>query len=341
MNSNDGERLKSYLGSLTLVSALAFGATHSPSTWTSHPHDALNDAHLAAFAAAWLACLAVVRPNIHKLSHRIAALGVAGVVATAAMFAVDLHCLQGPFEALDPLVKNYWYNGVDEGRPVWQLSIGDASAGLAQPVVGFIGALLAISRTRGAERHRWITFAYLLGMLSLSAVFVIREATTASVLSLPGTAFLCEFALVRARKVSFLPIRVVATTSALLIMAPAYAAPALVIPADPRLINAISSSDLCVTRSELDKLATLPPSNLATPLDITPAILAGTPHRMIAGGYHRNASAIRDVILLFMGPPSQGRAILKSGTSTISSSAPTRPNWSGGPIMAPKDCRQN
>jgi hypothetical protein len=81
-------------------------------------------------------------------------------------------------------------------------------------------------------------------------------------------------------------------------------------PADPRLLNAMSSSDSCLKRSELDKLATLPPSNLATPLDITPAILAGTPHRMIAGGYHRNADGIKDVILLFMGPPEKARQIL-------------------------------
>jgi hypothetical protein len=171
--------------------------------------------------------------------------------------------------------------------------------------------MLAVSKARHEERYGWITFTYLLGALTLSAVFVIREATTASVLSLPGTAFLCEFALVRARKVSLMPVRAIATTGALLIMAPAYAAPALVIPADPRLVNAIGSSDSCLKKSELDKLAALPPSNLATPLDITPAILAGTPHRMIAGGYHRNADAIRDVILLFMRPPAQGREILE------------------------------
>ena len=86
--------------------------------------------------------------------------------------------------------------------------------------------------------------------------------------------------------------------------------PALVMPADPRLINAMASSDSCVTKSELDKLATLPPSNLATPLDITPAILAGTPHKMIAGGYHRNNAGIHDVIMLFMGPMDGARQIL-------------------------------
>jgi hypothetical protein len=226
------------------------------------------------------------------------------------MFAVDIHALEAPFSALDPVVRNYWYNGVDEGMPVWKLAPVNAAAGLAQPVVGLIGALVAISRTRAAERYAWIMFAYLLGAITLSAVFVIREVMTGSVLSLVGTAYLCELALTRARKLSAVPVRAVATVGALLIMTPAYAAPALMVPADPRVVRAFASSDECVKKSELDRLATIAPSNLATPLDITPAILAGTPHRMIAGGYHRNDAGIHDVVMLFAGPANGAREIL-------------------------------
>jgi hypothetical protein len=311
LDASAGQRLKSYLGALALGSLVLFVGTHAPSTWLAHPHDALNDAHLAAFGAAWLCCLAAVRPGVTDQRVRIGLLALAGLVAGAAMFAVDAHALAGPFSSLDPLVRSYWYNGVDEGRPVWELAWNDAAAGLAQPVVGLVGALFAISRTKGEQRYAWIMFAYLLGAITLSAIFVIREATTASVLSLAGTAYMCEVALRRARKLSVMPVRVVATTAALTIMAPAYAAPALVMPADPRLIKAMGESDSCLKRKELDKLDALPVSNLATPLDITPAMLAGTPHRMIAGGYHRNDAGIHDVILLFMGPVDRAPAILK------------------------------
>jgi len=51
-------------------------------------------------------------------------------------------------------------------------------------------------------------------------------------------------------------------------------------------------------------------TNLGAPLDITAAILANTHQRAIAGGYHRMPDAIRDVILLFMMPPDEGRQIL-------------------------------
>ena len=305
-----GERLKAYLGALALGSAALFAATHLPSAWNAHPHDVLNDADLAAFAAAWLACTIAVRADIKSRWSRALALAAAATASLAAMFAVDVHALQGPFSSLDPFVRTYWYNGVDEGMPVWKLAPATAAAGFAQPVVGLVGALVAICRTRGEERYAWIMFVCLLGAITLSAVFVIREVMTGSVLSLAGTAYLCELALTRARKLSAVPVRAVATVGALLIMTPAYAAPALMVPADPRAIRAFASSDECVNKSELDKLATLPPANLATPLDITPAILAGTPHRMIAGGYHRNGAGIRDVVMLFAGPTSGAREIV-------------------------------
>lgn len=310
LDASAAERLKSYLGALTLGSAALFAATHLPATWTVHPHDVLNDAHLAAFASAWLSSLLMARPGVESRWSRLAVLAALGAISACAMFAVDIHALDGPFSSLDPFVRAYWYNGVDEGMPVWRLSLGNAAAGLAQPAVGLIGALFAIARSRGAERYSWLMFAYLLGAITLSTLFVIREAMTASVLSLAGTAYLCDLALTRARTVSMVPARVVATTGALFIMAPAYAAPALVAPADPRAIKAMRSSDSCVTKSELDKLASIPPSNLATPLDITTAILAATPHRMIAGAYHRNDAGIHDVIMMFMGPTSAAREIL-------------------------------
>lgn len=310
LDASAGERLRSYLGALAAGSVALFALTHAPSTWFAHPHDAVNDAHLAGFCAAWLCCLAAVRANIANRWTRAALLAFAGAVTLGAAFLVDLHFLSGPFSSLDPVVRNYWYNGVDEGRPVWELAPIDAAAGLAQPIVGLVGALIAVWNAPAAQRREWIIFAYLLGAMTLSGVFVIREATYASVVSLPGTAFLCEFALQRARKLSLLPVRVVATTASVFIMAPAYAAPALVIPSVPHLPPEIASADDCVRHSELKKLDSLPVTTLGAPLDITAAILANTHQRAIAGGYHRMPGAIRDVILLFMMPPEEGRQIL-------------------------------
>lgn len=310
LKASEGERLKTYLAALAGASALLFGVTHLPSVWLSHPHDVLNIAHLAGFAVAAIVSWFAVRPTVADIRLRLAVLAGIGIAALAVMFAVDPHFLQGPFSSLDPLVANLWYQGVDEGMPLWRLAPGDIAAGFAQPLVGLAGALVAIWKGPREHREGWIAFAYLLFAVTLSAVFVIREATTASTLSLPGTAFLCDMALRRARTVSLMPLRVFATTGAVFIMAPAYAAPALVMPADTRLINAMQSSDSCVVRSQVMKLDSLPASNLAVPLDITPAILASTHHRAIASGYHRNDGGIHDVIMTFAGDLATSKEIM-------------------------------
>jgi hypothetical protein len=107
------------------------------------------------------------------------------------------------------------------------------------------------------------------------------------------------------------PVRIVATVGALFIMTPAYAAPALMMPANPELTKAWSQADSCTERSQIEKLDTLPASNLAVPLDITPALLASSHHRAIASGYHRNNDGIHDVIVTFAGPLSSARQVIR------------------------------
>ena len=41
-------------------------------------------------------------------------------------------------------------------------------------------------------------------------------------------------------------------------------------------------------------------------------ILVSTPHSVVAGGYHRNDEAMRDVISAYMGPPERARALVKA-----------------------------
>jgi hypothetical protein len=304
------QRLKSYLAALTVATVAVFGLTHAPSTWQTYPHDALTPAHFSAFATAWLCCHLGMRSDFANVWKRLAVLAGAGALTVAATFTVDPHFLQAPFAALDPIVRDLWYNAVDEGQPVWKLQLSTAAQALAQPLVGLAGALFAIRMAPAKQRDSWLAFAWLLFAGTIMSCCVVREATTVSVLSVPGTAFLCTCALRRARTVSLMPLRAVATAGALCIMTPAYAVPATLTPSNPRLSRATAASDACVTRTEIEKLNQLPPSNLAVPMDITPPILVMTPHTAIASGYHRNVSGIRDTILLFVSKPDQAREIV-------------------------------
>jgi len=306
----NGERLKAYLGSLACVSVALFALTHAPAAWTAHPHDVLTSAHLAGFAAAFCCCQFAVRPSVANWRWRLAALGAAGAVALLVMFAVDPHWVQAPFGSLDPVVKRLWYDGILEGQPVWHLGAGQAATQMAQPVVGLIGALIAIRTSSEAQRDGWKAYAFMLCAIAFASVLVVREASIASVIALPGAAFLCEFGFARARRMSLMPARVLATGAAALVMVPAFALSAATVSSGPARTMPNADSGPCFSRSQLAPLASLPGGIIAAPLDITPAILAETPHRAIGSSHHRNQAGIRDIGLLFTGTAAQEREIL-------------------------------
>jgi hypothetical protein len=207
------------------------------------------------------------------------------------------------------LVREFWYNRVDEGLPIWQVEWGQGAMGLAQPLVGLAGALLGLRRSSGLQRTRWATYFFLLSGATLCGVCVLRSLTTASIIALPGTALLCQLAFRRAQKLSLMPLRAAATAGALCIMTPAYAFPLTVVKTDKKVIKAVDYGDLCIRRTEIEKLRALPTGQIAAPLDITPAILVSTPHSAIASGHHRNITGMRDVIRMFMMKPDEGARI--------------------------------
>ncbi len=57
-------------------------------------------------------------------------------------------------------------------------------------------------------------------------------------------------------------------------------------------------------------VAKLPPATVFTFGDLAPRLIAVTPHRSIAGPYHRNGRAIVDVMMAFRGSADEAHAIL-------------------------------
>jgi hypothetical protein len=304
------KRLTSYLGSLTVSSLLLFILTHAPSAWMSQPGDVVTPAHLAAFVVAWLGCSLAARLGPAQLGARVASLALVGGLTVGTMFAIDPQWVQGPFGSLDPLVRRLWYDHVHEGLPAWKLPWNEWAILVAQPLVGVIGGAVAFVRSSGGSRRLWAIYLFVLFAMTFEGLFVIRTETTASVLAMPATAYLCQLALRRAQRLSLLPARVVATAGALFIMAPAYAVPLTVAKENKGFERVADAGNECVAKDQLDALRQLPTGEIAAPLDITPAILMETEHHAIATGHHRNAGGMHDVIALFLYPPAEGAKIL-------------------------------
>ena len=66
----------------------------------------------------------------------------------------------------------------------------------------------------------------------------------------------------------------------------------------------------CESAAAMESLRRLPKARIMAGLHISPAILQHTPHHLAGAGYHRNQSAIKDIITAFTGSPASARRIL-------------------------------
>ena len=274
--------------------------------------DAIAPVWIVALGVALVGCIVALAPHRLTPVARLAIMAAGGAAGLALLRLAAPQCLAGPFATLDPLVYRFWYQNVSEGLPIWQQLPGPAAMTIGFPMFGLIGAALAWRGAQGRQRERWtIVLALAFASLGLS-LLVVRTGATANAIALPGGAVLLYRLLARARAIQLVLRRTAATAGAFLLATPGIAASALLemptegatLAADPRG----AQRAVCHRGREAADYARLPAARLFAPLDITPAILAHTPHRAIASGYHRNSAAIHDVIATFLAGPEEARA---------------------------------
>ncbi|TCP35709.1 hypothetical protein [Sphingomonas sp. BK235] len=293
--------------------------------WAQPACDAMAPAWLATLWLAAAALTAATALGGRGLAVRLAGLSAAGALTAAALLVAAPDCLAGPFATLPPLVYRDWYLKVLEGRPLWEQPHTLVVAVLGLPVAGLIGGVLAWRRLppralTAAARERWAVYLLLLVASIAVAVAVGRATATANALAVPGAAVLLATMLRRARALRTAPARVVATLAALLLASPGQVAGVALI----LLPGAVERARLpghrapCNAASDVRALAALPPAIVFAPLDVTPELLVSTRHRAVAGGYHRGARAIEQVLLGFTLPPERARrAVAASGASYL------------------------
>ena len=277
------------------------------------------------FAALGTTVLRYMRPQ-----PPIAVIGafvVIGAGGIALFGAASPACLTTPFGSLDPLVRDYWYLNVSEGRPVWEQTPTIIPA-LLQLALAFAVAVRLWARAPFERREQLLEFVLLFAGTLALGFLVARSLAFASLLATIPLAWLLGEALYRLRSARRALPRVavgVATILALLPMAPVALAQnfASTQAAEHRLsaqvrgdgrdapasLIAESSCKLQDSAARLDKL---PRGTVFAPLDIGPSVLLETKHDVIATGHHRAEAAMHDVIGAFLVEPKVSRRILRS-----------------------------
>ncbi len=197
--------------------------------------------------------------------------------------------------ALDPRIKAWWLDAVTEAQPLWKvLSLHPAMAAghYATPLLGLLSIAAAVRRS-GLGRGTALVAAFL-GAAFLVSVWQVRGSMFSIPLAvIPLSAFVAGWRLRASGAVPaattlkmlaawLLSFNVVwsaaagAVAGALSAKAPAAAAEAAILP------------DPCQDAADFAALAAMPATTVLIVSNLGAPVLRYTPHRVLAGPYHRN-----------------------------------------------------
>ncbi|SMH31714.1 GtrA family protein [Mesorhizobium australicum] len=301
-----------------IVAAAAFLVTVPPSRWGLPACDAysLAQGSVAVLAGLGLAAIAALRPLSASLGRRLAALALLGAVVGALVVLAFPQCLADPYASLDPRLKRLWLDGVTEAQPLFQIAASDPAMLLtwyATPLVAMlvlvlsalrhgirrvdtiVGALLVAAVLVSAWQVRGALFSVALAAIPLSGWIASRRERATGAPS--GTATL---ALAAAWILSF---NAVWSTAGSRIFAPA---------ATPEATLAAAPPGACYRSEDYVALAALAPTTVVSVSNLGSAILAWTPHRALAGSYHRNVAGNLAALDMLLADPQAAEALARN-----------------------------
>jgi hypothetical protein len=283
--------------------------------------DALAPAYLISFTAAGLTCalLPAALPPGARWLKVLASLALLGAAALATVAAYP-QCALGPLKGIDPRLAD-WLRHISEARPATMLLTREPGVALGMsvfPVVGFVAAAISLaSREHRARLGAWLLF-FIVGGGAVLTVFVQMRATiSVSALAAVAAAVLAAEVLPRVRAIKGTLPRILATAGLLIglsgagALAAAYGAGKVLKPSEfAQNRNETKAKRLCNFRATLLPLNQIPPATLANVLNMGPALLLHTHHRVIGGPYHRDPDMLVDNERLWRSDDKEARAIL-------------------------------
>ena len=250
---------------------------------------------------------------------RVGLLALAGGGALAVYLALDPACIHGPFAAMNPAVKPFWFDRIQEVQPLGRMMILQRGPAIAAAILLFLSlasALYLIARqlrVAGAWRlPDTPTLLIVAGVIeaAITAWFAWRMQDYVYWLGLPAFAAALSWLAARRLKNLMLP-----SVVAALVLSPAALGAAVenginaVGVVKPHLVN---PGPRCFARWNYRQLAALPPGNVMAPQDLGPFILVYTRDSAVIAPYHRMSNEILAVHNVWNAPPALAEARVRA-----------------------------
>ena len=309
-------RLVAAIQALAVVSAGLFLATRGFADLANHC-DAISPIHLAAFCwgAAAISAAHFWRPGSRPVL--LAGLGAAGLGALAILGAAAPQCATGTFDMLDPVVRRFWYDNVQEGKPIFSTRWHLAAQYTLPALIGLIATLRLARRSAGDARRWWIFYGAVLAGAFAISIMVARAASVAGVLAVIPLGWQLSLWLAALKRPPNPLLRVgeLVAFAALMMVVLLPVVPVMAIENlfddEPGITKDEAQVAIgCNARMAKGALDALPAGAVLAPLDLGPDLLISTDRSVLATGHHRGAPAMRLVIDAFSGSPDRARAIM-------------------------------
>jgi len=283
-------------GATLAASALAvFVIQTPPARWTFAACDALaiNTTVGLCIAGAGIV-LAVSATQGRGLPLRLLALSLAAAAAAGAYLWLDPACLQGPFGEVDPRIKPFWLNNVQEVLPINRIWRGKPAEAV-EMVASFSLATCCWIWLGFRKEFRLSVAWWLMGALLISAMvsglLAVRMQNYAQWFAAPLVAAAAADIARRYAKDAML-----VTAAAALALSPIVIATASTYSYNrivPPKAGKKRPKDLCFTAAAYNGLAKIgPPGLVMGDIDLGPFVVAHTQHSALAAPYHRLSRGI-------------------------------------------------
>jgi MFS family permease len=301
---------------ITLAAGSAFGFLVFASYANRAPVcDALSPVWLSAMTLGGALCLVLAWTNPVRWPVRMGIAAASGLLLAAAFALTWPHCL-GRLEGVPPELERLWLDNVREARPIYRQSLPVIVAFLSLPLLSVFGyALMLYRHRRNPEMLTpWTALAALAIATALLLLWQTRVGAAAQLLAIPGVTALAWVVSVAALGSSRSYIRIFVPVAAFLIvsgLAGQFAFDKFYNEKTPTRTKATNQANrLCPTMAAMRPVALVPKGYVLTLIDLAPRLITVTHHDSVAGPYHRNATALLDVMHIFRGTPDYAHAMI-------------------------------
>jgi hypothetical protein len=309
-------------------SAACFVATVPSSNWLAPVCDAFSVAQTSTALLAGLGLAAVAATPALRSSgrRRAAALAMLGGGLAALVLIAFPQCLADPYATLDPRLKLYWLDGVTEAQSIFSVVRTDPTmlaTWYATPLLGLTVMLVTILR-RGFRRADAVVGGLLVAAILIS-LWQVRGAVFAvpfAVVPLSGWVARRREIAARAKTARASFAMVLAWLLSFNAVWSAAAGQFAAVSAQHAPASAQPGSGRCYRASDFALLAALAPRTVLAVSNVGAGILKHTPHRALAGPYHRNVAGNLATLDIFLADPAAAEALAGRGNVGIVAMCP-------------------